>query len=149
MGLEMRQRLFAATIVLALLAASGSAAGVPAPRVSIGGYEATVASWEAKFHYWTARPNQFDPTITTVLPTYPIPDYPSGHATTLGGTAEVLSYLFPASARFFQSRAEENAASRVWAGIHFRSASNVGLDLGRAVGQRVIERAMSDGAGEG
>ncbi len=114
--------------------------------VSIGGYEATVAAWEAKFHYWTARPNQFDPTITTVLPTYPIPDYPSGHATTLAGTAEVLSYLFPASAHFFQSRAAENAASRVWAGIHFRSASDAGLALGRAVGQKVSEWAMSDGA---
>jgi membrane-associated phospholipid phosphatase len=115
--------------------------------VSVGGYDATVASWDAKFHYWTARPNQFDPTITTVLPTYPIPDYPSGHATTLAGTSEVLSYLFPASAQFFQSRAEENAASRIWAGIHFRSACEVGLSLGRAVGQKIVERAMSDGAG--
>jgi hypothetical protein len=115
--------------------------------VSVGCYDATVACWDAKFHYWTARPNQFDPTITTVLPTYPIPDYPSGHATTLGGTAEVLSYLFPASAHFHQSRAEENAASRVWAGIHFRSASNVGLDLGRAVGQKVIAWASNDGSG--
>ncbi|MGH9175012.1 MAG: phosphatase PAP2 family protein, partial [Vicinamibacterales bacterium] len=114
--------------------------------VSIGCYDATVASWDAKFHYWTARPNQFDPMITTILPTYPIPDYPSGHATTLGGTAEVLSYLFPESAHFFQSRADENAASRVWAGIHFRSASDVGVALGRAVGQRVIARASSDGS---
>lgn len=114
--------------------------------VSIAGYDATVASWDAKFHYWTARPAQFDPTITTILPTYPIPDYPSGHATTLGGTAQVLSYLFPDAAHFFQSRAEENAASRLWAGIHFRSACETGLALGRAVGQKVVERAMDDGS---
>jgi membrane-associated phospholipid phosphatase len=114
--------------------------------VSIGGFDATVACWEAKFHYMTARPNQFDSTIQTVLPTYPIPDYPSGHATTLGGTAQVLAYLFPRDARLFQSRADENAASRMWAGIHFRSACEVGVKLGRDVGQAVIERAMKDGA---
>lgn len=114
--------------------------------VSVAGFDATVACWDAKFHYWTARPNQFDPEIETVLPTYPIPDYPSGHAATLGGTAQVLSYLFPRNERFFQSRADENAISRVWAGIHFRSAAETGVALGRQVGQAVVDRAMQDGA---
>jgi membrane-associated phospholipid phosphatase len=114
--------------------------------VSIASHDATIACWDAKFFYWTARPDQFDPAITTVVPTYPIPDYPSGHATGLAGTAEVLAYLFPRDERFFQSRAEENADSRLWAGIHFRSACEVGLTLGRDVGQAVIARAMQDGA---
>jgi membrane-associated phospholipid phosphatase len=114
--------------------------------VSIAGYDATVACWEAKFHYWTARPNQFDPEISTVLPTYPIPDYPSGHSTGLAATAEVLSYLFPRDEQRFQSRAEEMAASRIWAGIHFRSATEVGLQLGREVGDAVIAWAEIDGA---
>jgi hypothetical protein len=114
--------------------------------VSIAGYDATVAGGDAKYHYWTARPYQFDPEITTVLPQYPIPDYPSWHATTLGGTAQVLAFLFPRDAHYFQSRADENAASRVWAGIHFRSACEAGVKLGRDVGQAVIERAMTDGA---
>jgi membrane-associated phospholipid phosphatase len=114
--------------------------------VSVACFDATVACWEAKFHYMVARPNQFDSTITTVLPTYPIPDYPSGHAATEGGTAQVLSYLFPRDEHFFQSRAEELAASRVWAGIHFRSAVNEGLKQGRAVGQAVIDWAQNDGA---
>jgi membrane-associated phospholipid phosphatase len=114
--------------------------------VSIASADSTVAAWEAKFFYWTARPVMFDPEIETVLPTYPIPDYPSGHATGLAATAEVLSYLFPRDEQFFQSRAEENAASRVWAGIHFRSASDAGLQLGRDVGDAVIAWAESDGA---
>jgi membrane-associated phospholipid phosphatase len=114
--------------------------------VSIAGYDATVAAWDSKFFYWTARPNQFDPSLTTVIPTYPIPDYPSGHAATLGGTSAVLAYLFPHDAMFFTSRAEECAASRIWAGIHFRSATEGGLTLGRAVGRRVIARARTDGA---
>jgi membrane-associated phospholipid phosphatase len=81
-----------------------------------------------------------------VLPTYPIPDYPSGHAGTAGATAAMLAYLFPRDAGFFNSRAEELGASRIWAGIHFRSASESGLALGRAVAGKVIERAMADGA---
>jgi hypothetical protein len=58
----------------------------------------------------------------------------------------VLGYLFPREADVFNSRAEENAASRMWAGIHFRSACNSGLALGRAVAARVIDRAIGDGA---
>ncbi|MCC2628474.1 MAG: hypothetical protein K0S14_2124, partial [Thermomicrobiales bacterium] len=34
----------------------------------------------------------------------------------------------------------------VWAGIHFRSASDAGLQLGREVGDAVIEWAESDGS---
>jgi membrane-associated phospholipid phosphatase len=114
--------------------------------VSVASYDATVASWDAKYFYWTARPNQFDPTITTVIPTYPIPDYPSGHASTGGAMWTMLAYLFPTDAHVFSSRAEENAASRLWAGIHFRSACDSGLALGRAVAGKVIAYAMSDGA---
>jgi hypothetical protein len=58
----------------------------------------------------------------------------------------MLAYLFPRDADFFNSRAEELGASRIWAGIHFRSASASGLALGRAVAGKVIERATADGA---
>ena len=114
--------------------------------LSIAGYDATVACWEAKYHYWTARPNQFDPTITTVLPTYPIPDYPSGHASTAGATEALLGYLFPREAAYFASRADELGASRVWAGIHFPSASKAGLAQGRAVARKIIVHARRDGS---
>jgi membrane-associated phospholipid phosphatase len=114
--------------------------------VSVAGYDSTVACWDGKFFYWTARPDQFDPEISTILPTYPNPDYPSGHSTGLAATAEVLSYLFPRDEQFFQSRAEEDAASRIWAGIHFRSATEAGLQLGRDVGDAVIAWAEGDGS---
>ncbi len=114
--------------------------------VSVAGYDATVATWDAKYTYWTARPDQVDPSIKTVIPTYPIPDYPSGHAGTAGATAATLAYLFPRHAHFFNSRADELSASRMWAGIHFRSACESGLALGRAVASKVIQYAMSDGA---
>jgi hypothetical protein len=114
--------------------------------VSIACYDSTIACWEAKFFYMTPRPIHFDSMITTVIPTYAIPDYPSGHSTGLASTAQVLSYLFPQDEHFFQSRADENAMSRLWAGIHFRSADDAGLALGREVGDAVIAWAESDGA---
>jgi hypothetical protein len=43
-------------------------------------------------------------------------------------------------------RAEELGASRVWAGIHFRSAYESGLALSRAVAGKIVEHAMTDGA---
>ena len=59
----------------------------------------------------------------------------------------VLAHLFPRDAAYFAAWAEELAASRLWAGIRFRSACDAGLALGRAVGRRAIERALPDGAG--
>ena len=115
--------------------------------VSVAGYDAAVACWDGKYAYWAGRPVHFDPTITTLLPNYAHPDYPSGHSTVDGAAMEVLADLFPRDAAFFRSRAPEDAASRVWAGIHFRSGVEAGLTLGRAVGQRVIARLRGDGAG--
>jgi membrane-associated phospholipid phosphatase len=114
--------------------------------LSIAGHDSTVASWNGKFHYWAARPDQFDPTITTVLPTYAIPDYPGGHATTGAATETMPAYLFPNEASYFQSRAAELAASRIWAGIHFPSAEKAGLALGDAVSRKIIAHAQADGS---
>ena len=44
--------------------------------VHVAHYEAYIASQDAKFHYWTARPNQFDPSITTVVPNPNLPELP-------------------------------------------------------------------------
>ena len=94
-----------------------------------------------------------DPTWTAYLVTPNIPDYPSGHATAGAAAAEVLSRFFkkdalpfsstsgapfPGITRTFESfwiAAEENAASRVYAGIHFRTATLDGLRLGERVGR--------------
>jgi hypothetical protein len=88
----------------------------------------------------------FDPDISTLLPNYAHPDYPGGHATVDAATEEVLTALFPRAAAAFHSRAAEDAASRVRAGIHFPSACAAGLALGQSVGGRVVERLRGDGA---
>ena len=49
-------------------------------------------------------------------------------------------------AGFFDAQAEQVAASRIWAGLHFRTDCAAGLALGRAVARAVLERAGDDGA---
>jgi membrane-associated phospholipid phosphatase len=108
--------------------------------VSAAAYDAMVACYDAKYAYWAPRPVHLDPAITTLLPTYSHPSYPSAHSAIVGATSATLAYLFPREARLFESCAEEMAASRVWAGIHFRTDCEVGLALGRAVAQAAIDR---------
>ena len=114
--------------------------------VHLAHYEAYVASQDAKFHYWTARPNQFDPTITTVVPNPPFPSYPSNAATLGMASTLVLGHLFPREAARYASWAREVGESRLWAGIHFRSDIDAGYEIGRGVGAMVIDRAKRDGA---
>jgi PAP2 superfamily len=113
--------------------------------VHVAHYDGWIASQDAKFHYWTARPNQFDPTITTVVPNPNFPTYVSNAATLGTAPTTVLSHLFPREAARYRSLAQEFGESRLWAGIHFRSDIDAGFAIGRAVGQKVIERAKADG----
>ncbi len=94
-----------------------------------------------------------DPSWQPLLPTPPVPDYPSTH-TVLGWTAaEVLIDLFGDKLRYsmtsltlpgvtrhyrgFSQAAEENGLSRLYAGIHFRHAVKDGRAQGRSIGQAV------------
>ena len=115
--------------------------------------DAGVASWDAKFAYWDPRPENgvrdsgvdrdWKPYIDTPF----FPSYISGHATYSGAAAEVLSYLFPDDAADFQAKADEASNSRLWGGIHWRSDNEKGLEVGKKVGQLVVERAKTDGGG--
>jgi PAP2 superfamily len=114
--------------------------------VHVAHYEAYIASQDAKFYYWTARPNQFDPGITTVVPNPNHPTYPSNAAAVGMAPALVLGPLCPRQAVRYLGWAQEFGESRIWAGIHFRSDVEAGWELGRRVGAAVIERAQHDGA---
>jgi membrane-associated phospholipid phosphatase len=102
-------------------------------------YDAFIATWDGRFAYWVARPEEFEPSIQPILTTYDTPEYPSGHSAISAATTEALTYLFPADAHFFRSRTRELAESRVWAGIHFRSSCEAGLEMGRKIARKVIE----------
>jgi membrane-associated phospholipid phosphatase len=133
------------------LAEDGTQASAPrAARayalVHVAHYEGWIASQDAKFHYWTARPNQFDPALTTVIPTPPFPTYPSNAATLVSAPAVVLTYLFPREKTRYDQWVREFGESRLWAGIHFRSDITSGWEIGRQVGEAVVARARNDGS---
>ena len=94
-----------------------------------------------------------DPTWSTYLNTPAIPDYPSTHSVAGGAASEVLRRFFHAddiaftttsgvpfagitrSFDAFSQAALENGESRIYAGIHFRSAVEDGMKQGRKIGR--------------
>ncbi|AUD03707.1 phosphatase PAP2 family protein [Spirosoma pollinicola] len=115
--------------------------------VSIAANDGYIACWDAKYTYWSIRPDQYDTTyVPPLMGTPPHPSYPSGHATISSARATVLGYLFPEDAQYFLDKAKEAAESRFEGGVHFRIDNVVGLDMGHKVGEEVIKRARQDGA---
>jgi membrane-associated phospholipid phosphatase len=102
-------------------------------------HDAAIAIMDAKYAYWGIRPNQLDTTYQPLVFTPPFPGYPSGHATASSTAATVLSYFFPADAKLFRKTAQECADSRFYAGIHFKTDNEVGLELGKKLGQYIID----------
>jgi hypothetical protein len=114
--------------------------------VHVSHYDTLIAAQDGKYHYWTARPVQFDPTITTIMPTPPFPSYPANAAALGMAPAIVLGHLFPRESTRYLGWAREFGDTRIWSGIHFRSDVEAGWELGRRVGTAVVERAHHDGA---
>jgi len=105
-------------------------------------HDAAIAIFDAKYTYWGIRPNQYDSTYKSLIPTPPFPGYPSGHATGAATTSTVLEYFFPADAKQFQQLAKDCAESRFDAGIHFRTDNETGLRMGREIGNYVVDAWM-------
>lgn len=129
-------------------------------RVGIAVADAFICCWQIKYRYNLLRPityiRQFiapgwgDP-LPLVTP--PFPEYTSGHSVQAGAAAQVLTDLFgvlaftdhthdahglaPRSFPSFLAAAEEAAISRLYGGIHYRSAIERGLVQGQRIGQLV------------
>ena len=101
-------------------------------------HDAAIAIMDAKYAYWGIRPFQYDSTYHPLIFTPPFPGYPSGHATASSTAATVLQYFFPADAAQFKKIAQECADSRFYAGIHFKSDNETGLELGKKIGEYVV-----------
>ncbi len=114
--------------------------------VALAMYDATIATWESKYHYNRPRPSELRHKLPTALPTPESPSYPSEHAAAAQAAAAVLAFFLPAEAQSFQTMAERAAWSRVQAGLQYPSDYTAGLALGRAVAERVIAKAMADGS---
>ena len=103
-----------------------------------------------------------DPDWSSFITTPPFPDYISGHSTFSGAAAAVLSLFYgttrisftsgsdalPGVVRRFRSfldAAHEAALSRMYGGIHFRSANDDGLKSGLAIGGWTFTHTMRPG----
>ena len=110
--------------------------------MNVASYDATIACWDAKFHYWYPRPNQADTTLAIVpgmaVPNHP--SYPSAHGCGTGASAEVLGHFLPAERAEIDRLAAEVGMSRLYGGLHYRFDNDAGLELGRRVARHVIER---------
>lgn len=124
--------------------------------VAVG--ESFISCWRAKYIHNLLRPitciqNRLSPSWVPLFATPPFPEYPSGHSTQSGAAAEVLTAMFghmpfndhthdavPYATRSFSSfydAANEAAISRLYGGIHFRSAIEDGLQQGTCIGEKV------------
>jgi hypothetical protein len=122
--------------------------------------DAAIASWAAKYDYTVMRPvtyiqRHIDPAWSPLLPTPGHPEFPAGHSASAAAAATVLTTLFgnvPLTARdvtgtepdrrhpSFDAAATETAISRLYAGVHYPMGLDAGTDLGRSIGQLVLER---------
>jgi membrane-associated phospholipid phosphatase len=106
--------------------------------------DAFIASWDAKYTYWTLRPvtairQRIDPGWLSYLVTPPFPSYVSGHSTTSGAASTELAAFFPPRAGELKAMAEEAAVLRMYGGIHFNSDNQAGLELGRRLGTVAVQ----------
>lgn len=106
--------------------------------MNLAGYDALVASHEAKYTYWLLRPTQADPAITLPIALPSFPSYPSNHAALSAAAATVLGATFPGERRTLARDAEEAAISRIYGGIHYRFDAEAGLELGRKIGRLAL-----------
>ena len=129
-------------------------------RMGVAMSDAFVGCWHAKFAHNLVRPVTYirkviDPKWEPLLNTPPFPEYPSGHSTVSGAMDAVMTAFFgenyafvdetgspdgrnPRNYESFRAAAEEAGISRLYGGIHFRSAIVDGLTQGRCIAQYTI-----------
>lgn len=147
------------TQVLAQQQASLATAAEGYARMGIGLADAFISCWNAKYQYHSIRPITYiqrviDPAWIPSLITPPFPEYPSGHSVESSAAAAILADIFgdafaltdmthaewglpSRSFSSFSAFADEAAMSRIYGGIHFRSAVENGLEQGACIADRV------------
>jgi hypothetical protein len=99
----------------------------------------------------------FDDEWKPILQTPPFPEYTSGHSVVSGAASIVLTSIFGDNFSFadntevpyglpirsftsFKAAADEATISRMYGGIHFRAAVEVGVGQGRKIGELVTKK---------
>ncbi|WP_299154903.1 vanadium-dependent haloperoxidase [uncultured Christiangramia sp.] len=120
-----------------------------------------ISCWDEKYRSNLVRPetviNKYiDENWTSVLQTPPFPEYTSGHSVISAAAATALTDIFGDNFAFdddtevdyglpvrsfesFNKASEEAANSRLYGGIHYRAAIEVGMTQGQDLGKYVIE----------
>jgi len=127
--------------------------------------DAAICAWDAKYTFDFWRPVTAiafaEPELNwmSFIVTPPFPDYVSGHSTFSGAAATVLPLFYgtedlpfttgsdflPGVYRSFPTcldAAEEAAVSRLYGGIHFRSANEDGLQAGISIGEWTVNHYL-------
>lgn len=128
-------------------------------KTSLALADAFISCWDEKYRSNLVRPEtlinkHIDLEWAPILQTPPFPEYTSGHSVVSRASAEVLTAIFGDNFKFddtteipyglpmrhfesFKSAAQEAAESRLYGGIHYRSAIEAGIDQGISVGTLV------------
>ena len=131
-------------------------------RVSIGLADGFISSWDEKWRSILVRPetliNQYlDEDWAPLLQTPPFPEYTSAHSVISASAATILTDIFGEPfhfedttelefglpARSFESfgqASEEAAISRLYGGIHYLPACEIGVIQGRKVGSFIVSK---------
>lgn len=129
-------------------------------KTSLAIADAFISCWAEKYRSNLIRPetliNQhLDENWKPVLQTPPFPEYTSGHSVVSGAAASALTAIFGNDFAFdddsevpyglpirsfssFNQAANEAAISRMYGGIHYRSAIEVGIKQGRDLSQFLL-----------
>jgi hypothetical protein len=131
-------------------------------KITIAMADGFISCWEAKYHYNLTRPETFinrfiNKDWTPLIQTPPFPEYPSGHSVCSGSASAVLNHFFgekyaytdsteapfgmpDRSFKSFEEAASEASISRMYGGIHFKTALVIGLEEGKNVGKNVLSK---------
>lgn len=131
-------------------------------KTNIALFDAFISCWDAKYQTNLIRPEtlinkHIDEDWLPVLQTPPFPEYTSGHSVISTAAATALTSVFGNDFAFddtteeefglptrsftsFLDASQEAAMSRLYGGIHYRSAIDHGVDQGKELGQLVVNR---------
>lgn len=131
-------------------------------KTSIAIADGFISCWDEKYRSNLIRPetviNEYiDDSWEPVLQTPPFPEYTSGHSVVSGAAAIALTDIFGDNFAFdddtevayglpvrsfssFNQASDEAALSRMYGGIHYRAAIEVGIKQGRSLGKYIVDK---------
>lgn len=142
------------------------AAAATMAQVSIALADAFISCWDQKYKSTLTRPETYintylDTEWKPILQTPAFPEHTSGHSVASNAAATVLTHIFgdnyayvdstevpyglpPRSFTSFIKASQEAAISRMYGGIHYRPAIELGIVQGKAVGNHIIQNINLD-----